>query len=94
MTDGLASEDNERDDISDYAQISRDKLPSVNDPKLWQVRVKKGFERVAAMSLMNKMIDFAQTDRPFSILSASYIEKIENLVFVEAYKIESVRQAI
>jgi len=94
MTDGLASEDNERDDISDYAQISWDKLPSVNDPKLWQVRVKRGFERVAAMSLMNKMIDFAQNDRPFSILSASYIEKIENLVFVEAYKIESVRQAI
>ena len=59
MIDGLASDEIERDDMSDYLQISRDKLPSVNDPKIWQVRVKKGYERVAAMSLMNKMIDYA-----------------------------------
>jgi hypothetical protein len=59
MIDGLASDEIERDDMSDYPQISRDKLPSVNDPKIWQVRVKKGYERVAAMSLMNKMIDYA-----------------------------------
>ena len=69
-------------------------MPSVNDPKIWQVRFKKGYEKFAAMSFMNKMIDYADIDKPFSILSASYIEKIENLVFVEAYKIESVRQAI
>jgi hypothetical protein len=30
------------------------KLPSVSDPKLWRVRVKKGWERTAAMALMNK----------------------------------------
>ena len=35
------------------------KLPSVSDPKLWRVRVKKGWERIAAMALMNKQIDYS-----------------------------------
>ena len=35
------------------------KLPSVSDPKLWRVRVKKGWERTAAMALMNKQIDYS-----------------------------------
>jgi len=69
-------------------------LPSVSDPKLWQVRVKKGSERIAAMALMNKMIDFANKGKPFAILSATFVENLENFIFVEAYKIESVREAI
>ena len=35
------------------------KLPSVSDPKLWRVRVKKGWECIAAMALMNKQIDYS-----------------------------------
>lgn len=46
------------------------------------------------MALMNKMIDFANKGKPFAILSATYVENIENYIFVEAYKIESVRDAI
>ena len=69
-------------------------MPSVNDQKIWQVRFKKGYEKFAAMSFMNKMIDYADIDKPFSILSASYMEKIENFVFVETDKIESVHQGI
>jgi len=46
------------------------------------------------MALMNKMIDYAKKGKPFAILSASYIENLENFIFVEAYKIESVRDAI
>jgi hypothetical protein len=42
-----------------YANGGERKLPSVKDPKLWQVRVKKGQERTATMALMNKMIHFA-----------------------------------
>ncbi len=34
-------------------------LPSVDDPKLWQVRVKKKFERTACNALLRKAIDFA-----------------------------------
>lgn len=69
-------------------------MPSVSDPKLWQVRVKKGMERIAAMALMNKVIDFATKGKPLTILSATYAENIENFIFVEAYKIESVKEAI
>ena len=46
------------------------------------------------MALMGKMIDFAQKGRPFAILSATYVENLENYIFVEAYKNESVREAI
>lgn len=35
-------------------------LPSVEDPKLWQVRVKRNHERIAVMSLLNKCIDYQQ----------------------------------
>ena len=69
-------------------------MPSVNDPKLWQVRVKKGHERMATMALMNKMIHYAKKNAPFAILTASYVENLENFIFVEAHKIESVREAI
>jgi hypothetical protein len=91
--DGLKSEyDSQELDQEGMAQMA--KLPSVNDPKLWQVRVKKGSERLAAMALMNKMIDYTQRGKPFAILSATYVENLENFIFVEAYKIDSVRDAI
>ena len=90
------SEDSEGqyEDQEQNGDDKRAKLPSIRDPKLWQVRVKKGSERLAAMALMNKIIDFASKGKPFSILSATYAENIENFIFVEAYKIESVREAI
>jgi len=43
---------------------------------------------------MNKMIDYAERNSPFEILSATYVENLENFIFVEAYKINSVREAI
>jgi hypothetical protein len=46
------------------------------------------------MALMNKMIDFTIKGKPLSILSATYVENIENFCFVEAYKIDNVRDAI
>lgn len=58
--------DKEIDEGLDYGEevVQSAKLPSINDPKLWQVRVKKGYERIAAMALMNKMIDFANKGKP------------------------------
>ena len=49
---------------------------------------------MAAMALMNKQISYTRKNKPFAILSASYVENLENHIFVEAYKIESVREAI
>ena len=69
-------------------------LPTAKDPKLWQVRVQKGQERTAAMALMRKMIYHARHANPLAILSATNVENLENFIFVEAYKIESVREAI
>ena len=46
------------------------------------------------MALMNKRIDYASRKQPFSIISASYLENLEQHIFVEAYKIENVREAI
>lgn len=46
------------------------------------------------MALMNKMVDFANKGTPLAILSATFVENIENFIFVEAYKINSVKEAI
>jgi hypothetical protein len=78
--------------LDDDDQAAR--LPSVTDPKLWRVRVRKGWERIAAMALMNKQIDYANKDMPFSIISATFLDNIENFIFVEAHKSESIMEAI
>ncbi len=53
----VSSDEEESEDSmeQEYIEDEDKKLyPSVQDPKLWRVRVKKGFERTAAMALMNK----------------------------------------
>ena len=61
-------------------------LPSVDDPKLWQVRVKKNFERIAVTALINKSIDFAAKGKPLQILSVTCSDNTEGYVFIEAFK--------
>lgn len=46
------------------------------------------------MALMNKQIDFAKSSVPFEIISATFIESLEQFIFVEAFKIDAVREAI
>jgi len=46
------------------------------------------------MALMNKQIAFAKGGQPFDIISATFIENLENFIFVESFKIDSVREAI
>jgi transcription elongation factor SPT5 len=69
-------------------------LPSVTDPRMWQVRVKRGSERLAVMSLMNKSIDFAKRGQHLSILSVTCTDKVEGFIYVEAFKEIHVREAI
>lgn len=52
-------------------------LPSVKDPRLWQVRVKKGQEKLACMSLMNKSIDYAKKGHPLLIMSVTCSENAD-----------------
>lgn len=61
-------------------------LPSVKDPSLWQVRVKRGSEKMAVLALMNKAIDFASRGSPLSILSATCVDTVEGFIYVEAFK--------
>jgi len=49
--------ENEYDEDEDMTAKNKN-LPSVNDAKLWQVKVKRNFERTACMALLNKCIDF------------------------------------
>ncbi len=69
-------------------------LPSVNDPRLWQVRVKRGSEKLVCMSLMNKCIDYAKKGQHLSILSVTCSENVEGFVYVEAFKDIHVKEAI
>jgi len=69
-------------------------LPSASDPKLWQVKVKRGTEKIATMALLNKSVDFAQKGKPLEILSATSVDHIENYIFIEAFRKHSVSEAI
>ena len=51
-------------------------------------------EITATMQLMKKMIDYAARVTPLSIISATYKEGLDQYIYVEAYKIENVREAI
>ena len=69
-------------------------LPSVNDPRIWQVRVKRGQERMATLSLMNKCIDHAKKGQHLAITSVTCTDKVEGFIYVEAFKEIHVKQAI
>lgn len=46
------------------------------------------------MALINKQVQFTRIGKPLAILSATHINNLENCIFVEAYKLEHVREAI
>lgn len=73
----------ENEDIANEKQLL---LPSVNDAKLWQVKVKKNFEKIACMALLNKCIDFQSKGNPLFILSATSSDSTEGWIYIEAFK--------
>lgn len=46
------------------------------------------------MALMNKSIHYAKEGKPLAIISATYVENLENYIFVEAFKDSDVKEAI
>jgi hypothetical protein len=46
------------------------------------------------MSIMNKQCYYSGKGKPLAILSVTYLENLESVIFVEAFKIEHVREAI
>ncbi|KAH9931558.1 uncharacterized protein B0H18DRAFT_989959 [Fomitopsis serialis] len=55
---------------SDAELPQRMLMPSVEDPSLWQVRVRPGKERDLVFSLMRKALDLEFSNRPLQVLSA------------------------
>lgn len=68
-------------------------LPSTDDPRLWQVRVKKNHERIAVIALLNKSIAYQNKGTPLSILSVTSSDANEGYIYVEAFKEIGVREA-
>ncbi|KAB5588249.1 Transcription elongation factor SPT5 [Ceratobasidium theobromae] len=69
-------------------------MPSVNDPHLFQVRVKVGREKEIVFSLMRKFIDKEHTNGPLEIFSAFQRDSLPGLIYVEAHDAKQVSNAL
>jgi transcription elongation factor SPT5 len=68
-------------------------MPSVEDPSLWQVRVKPGREKDIVYSLMRKAIDVEFTARPLTITTAFQRDSLSGMIYVEARSAKQVSEA-
>lgn len=66
----------------------------MNDPKLFAVRCKNGFEKESVFCIMNKFMSYLGKGEDLQIFSANYIEKFPGFVYIEAHKETHVREAI
>lgn len=69
-------------------------MPTIGDPKLFQVRVRKNQEKIAVLALLKKCSDYAKQGRPLSILSVTSPDSTEGCVYIEAFKETHIRDAI
>ncbi|KZT59301.1 transcription elongation factor Spt5 [Calocera cornea HHB12733] len=69
-------------------------MPSVNDPSLWQVRVRPGRERDIVFSLIRKARDLEYTNHPLDIMSAFERSSLPGMIYVEARSAAHVRAAV
>ncbi|CAE6402378.1 unnamed protein product [Rhizoctonia solani] len=69
-------------------------MPSVNDPHLFQVRVKVGREKELVFSLMRKYMDKENTNNPLEIFSAFQRDSLPGLIYVEAHDSKQVSTAL
>ncbi|KAL5639866.1 hypothetical protein ACGC1H_006441 [Rhizoctonia solani] len=69
-------------------------MPSVNDPHLFQVRVKVGREKELVFSLMRKYMDKEHANNPLEIFSAFQRDSLPGLIYVEAHDSKQVSTAL
>lgn len=69
-------------------------LPSVHDPKLWLVPCSKGKEREAVINLMNKALLKSNERQNLPIFSAFCSDHLSDYIYVEAYKLVHVIEAV
>ena len=79
-------------------QLSKDLksylLPNISDPALWIVKCKPTKEQWWAVSIMNKYMALRWRGNPIHILSVTVSDRVEGLLYLEAFKEGHVREAI
>lgn len=60
-------------------------LPSIDDPKLWQVGCRKGKGKEAVINLLQKAIHKQSENDPLKIFSAFASSHVKDYIYVEAY---------
>lgn len=60
-------------------------LPSITDPKLWQVGCRKGKEKEAVINLLQKAIQREQENLPLEIFSVFASSHVKDYVYIEAF---------
>lgn len=69
-------------------------IPTAKDPSLWFVKCKRGSEKLACISLLNKAFMKARQKQPLLILSVTCLNHLKGHIYIEAYKEVHVRQAV
>ena len=69
-------------------------MQGASDPFLWTVKCKPGKERILTVSLMNKFLAKQQRTDKLMILSAMNSDKVPGVIYIEAFKLTHVRDAV
>ncbi|KIM27821.1 hypothetical protein M408DRAFT_159565, partial [Serendipita vermifera MAFF 305830] len=80
--------------VEDMGQVpQRMLMPSVNDPNLWQLKVKPGRERDIVLNLYRKTLDLELKGQPLQIISVFERTSIPGYIYVESRSKAAVIQA-
>lgn len=69
-------------------------MPGVDDPSLWQVRVKAGRERNITVSIFRKVFEHKHRGSEIDVSSVFYRDSLPGLIYVEARTSSAVHDAV
>lgn len=69
-------------------------MPGVDDPSLWQVRVKTGRERAITASIFRKVFHSTYSGNPIEVMSVFYRDSLPGLIYLEARQSAAVHAAV
>lgn len=69
-------------------------MPGVDDPSLWQVRVKIGRERNITVSIFRKIFELKQRGNDIDVSSVFYRDSLPGLIYVESRTSSAVHDAV
>lgn len=87
--------DDDQDFEGEQAPLTKQgMLPTLKDPKLFQVGCKRGSEREAVFEIMQKYMLYQGTAHEIRIVSANALDKIKGYIYVESFNLEDVTNAL